>query len=196
MSDSNRVVLEWRKNRNDLPEWSAPCGEEPSCAFHTTPDYHVHLCALHAGAAALTEQVDNLCGMLEVALPEVEKLRGLLKRVWPHIGDEQQRSWPDDAEFDTMIAEIEAALAPAASEPPSGGYLAARGAVVPSPDAPMPEEVIRKGRDDPASEPCAGYSVGIGFSGGPQSVVHYECPGDEDCPKCHGTRVQGQREDA
>lgn len=40
------------------------------------------------------------------------ELEALLREVRPHIGDEHQRSWPDDPEFDDMLVRVDAALTP------------------------------------------------------------------------------------
>ena len=59
----------------------------------------------------------NIASYLEVALAleEVAKewdvLLCLLREARPHIGDEYMRSWPDDDDFDAMLARVDAALA-------------------------------------------------------------------------------------
>ena len=45
---------------------------------------------------------------LQARLAKVLKLLGEAR---PHIGDEYSRSWPDDPEFDTMLARIDGELA-------------------------------------------------------------------------------------
>ena len=40
----------------------------------------------------------------------VQLLYEAMLLVRPHIGDEMQRSWPDDAEFDAAISQFEQAL--------------------------------------------------------------------------------------
>ena len=48
---------------------------------------------------------------LEAAEARLAKVLGLLGEARPHIGDEYSRSWPDDPEFDAMLARIDGELA-------------------------------------------------------------------------------------
>lgn len=47
------------------------------------------------------------------AKERIEHLKGLLREVRPHIGDECQRIWPDDPEFEDMLVRLDAVLSPA-----------------------------------------------------------------------------------
>lgn len=185
MGDGNRIELVWEDNRKPgYPEWSAPCG----CVFHVKSHGvnlpHWHQCELHAGAAALKEQV-----------AEAERQRDLVSGALTDLGERLADANVERDKAHAEVGRLRAALERGLKRHPIGKHeagcyrLEAGTARTTEKDCTCWVKQAEAALA-PASEPCAKCKG--------EGVVHLLQPRREGpprphtelCPTCHGTRVK------